>query len=352
MNQSLKLNPGVLQRAQGAWLGQLIGDALGSQVEFESADAIRRRYPDGLRTLGPSPVFGTIAGQPTDDSEMALMLARCLIEHRTYDPEVVISGYCWWLESRPFDVGITTGRALRAGLVAGDGENRAGVAQRGADPDSQSNGALMRESPLAIWGHTLTADELARIVRQDVCLTHPNSVCQDASVAYVAALAAAVREGLDAEQTYAVALDTQNRLGSSRQVSDALAAARRSAPQFQPHEGWVLIALQNAFYQALHAGSFEGGVVNTVMGGGDTDTNAAVAGALLGGIYGVQSIPPAWIETIATCRPSATDPTVRRPRPERLWPCDAVSLAAELVQAAPSRNGEENARSSPPETAP
>ena len=44
----------------------------------------------------------------------------------------------------------------------------------------------------------------------------------------------------------------------------------------------VLVALRNAFHQLLHADSFEAGVVNTVSQGGDTDTNGAIAGALLG----------------------------------------------------------------------
>ena len=44
----------------------------------------------------------------------------------------------------------------------------------------------------------------------------------------------------------------------------------------------MLVALQNAFRVALHTTNFEDGVVATVMRGGDTDTNAAIAGALLG----------------------------------------------------------------------
>ncbi len=59
-------------------------------------------------------------------------------------------------------------------------------------------------------------------------------------------------------------------------VAKATAAAAAAPPaDFSTHEGWVLVALQNAFYQLLHAPSLRDGVVATVMLGGDTDTNGA-----------------------------------------------------------------------------
>jgi len=63
----------MLERAQGRLLGQLAGDALGSLVEFRSQDDIRREYPNGVRELTDGGTWNTIAGQPTDDSEMALL---------------------------------------------------------------------------------------------------------------------------------------------------------------------------------------------------------------------------------------------------------------------------------------
>ena len=64
------------------------------------------------------------------------------------------------------------------------------------------------------------------------------------------------------------------------------------------HIGWVLIALQSVFYQILHADSFKAALVDIVSAGGDTDTNAAIAGALLGLLYGVRAIPRKWITAV------------------------------------------------------
>ena len=69
-------NSTTLVRAQGCLIGQLAGDALGSLVEFQSPEEIRRSYPEGVRELADGGTWNTIAGQPTDDSEMSLLLAR------------------------------------------------------------------------------------------------------------------------------------------------------------------------------------------------------------------------------------------------------------------------------------
>jgi len=93
----------------------------------------------------------------------------------------------------------------------------------------------------------------------------------------------------------------------------------------------VLMTLQNAFHELLHAPSIEAGVVATVRRGGDTDTNGAVAGALLGAVHGRGAIPLQWRSMILSCRPHPL--RARRPRPRSCWPVDALELAEGLVLA-------------------
>jgi ADP-ribosylglycohydrolase len=105
----------------------------------------------------------------------------------------------------------------------------------------------------------------------------------------------------------------------------------------------VLIALQNAFYQALHAATFEDGLVATVMGGGDTDTNAAIAGALLGALHGARAVPAQWRQMVLTCRPQHGAPGVQQPRPPVVWPVDALQVAEQLLVAG-ARHAQTHAR--------
>ena len=55
-------------------------------MEFRGPEDIRRQYSDGVRELADGGYWNTIAGQPTDDSEMALMSARILVDQGTYIP--------------------------------------------------------------------------------------------------------------------------------------------------------------------------------------------------------------------------------------------------------------------------
>ncbi len=307
-------NAGLLERAQGALLGQLAGDALGSMVEFLDARTIARAHPKGLREIAGSPRWNTIAGQPTDDSEMALALARSLADGR-FDGEAIAASDRSWMASGPFDFGETTRRGLAG------------------DPDllSQANGGLMRVSPLGVFGHALPAERLGALAREECSITHPNPVCRDASAVFAVAVAHAVRTGASPRAIWQAAFDWARGAGVELAVLETLEAAEHHAPAEYFHKmGWVRIALQNAFFQLLHADSVEQGVVYTVMAGGDTDTNAAIAGALLGAAHCIDAVPAQWRTAVLGCRADSGTP---RPRPAIYWPVDALELAERLVIA-------------------
>lgn len=326
---------GPLGRARGCWFGQLGGDALGSLVEFQRADAIAGRYPQGVRRLADGGAFDTLAGQPTDDSELALMLARALLVEGGFDDEATARAYASWYDSRPFDMGGTTAAALRPASEALHGgasvarAARAGAAQSMA---SQANGALMRVSPLGIFGWRLPELELAALARRDAALTHPNPICLDANALYVVTIAHAIAKGPSPQGLYEFATGFATRAGLHADVVECVREAGEGPPpEFQAQMGWLRIALRNAFFQLVHASDFEAGVVDTVMRGGDTDTNAAIAGALLGAVHGCDAIPRQWRERVVTCRPIAGLAGVRQARPRAFWPVDAELVAEQLL---------------------
>jgi ADP-ribosylglycohydrolase/fructose-1,6-bisphosphatase/inositol monophosphatase family enzyme len=306
--------PELLSRAQGCLLGQVAGDSLGSLVEFQAAEVVAARYPDGPRLLEDGGQWDTLAGQPTDDSEMALALARSILEAGRYEPGAALEAYRQWLLSGPFDVGGTTRAAL----------------QGHPWPESQANGSLMRASPLAVFGHGSSPERLAALARADSALTHPHPVCGDAVAAFAIAVRLALA-GEGAERAYEAALGW-TRSAAAPSVTEALEAARSSPPVCDSgSQGFVLLTLQNAFYELLHAPSLEDGVVATVRRGGDTDTNAAVAGALLGAVHGREAVPDQWREMVLSCRAHAL--RARHPRPMVYWPVDVPELAERLLVA-------------------
>ena len=62
--------------------------------------------------------------------------------------------------------------------------------------------------------------------------------------------------------------------------------------------GYVGLALHIAFHQLLHATSFESGMMTAIMIGGDTDTNGAITGAILGARFGYEAISQVFFQLI------------------------------------------------------
>ncbi|HLH87621.1 MAG TPA: inositol monophosphatase family protein [Xanthobacteraceae bacterium] len=315
-----------LERAVGCFIGLIAGDSLGALVEFQTSEEIAGRYPGGVRDLADGGTWGTIAGQPTDDSELALALARTLVARTAWPSEAVAAAYGEWYASRPFDVGGTTGQAFSAAAAAVS--DKALEARRVANRSSQSNGALMRCAPIGIWARDPA--EAAAAGREDALLSHPHPLCQAASAAYVAAICAGIQGGdRNAMLSAAEAAMVAPEAGALR---DCVARARRGEgpADFVHQQGWILIAFWNAFRHLASDTPLEAALIETVGQGGDTDTNAAICGALLGAVQGRAAIPPRWSTPILACRTPA-EAGVPHPRAPRYWPDDVALLAEALL---------------------
>ena len=315
--QSGQVDEDMLDRAQGCLLGQLSGDSLGSLVEFRSAQEIKDKYPQGVLELENGGTWNTIAGQPTDDSEMALMLARLLVRDGTYQSAKALAAYIEWLDSEPFDMGFT----IQSGLNGNYNES------------SQANGALMRISPLGIFGANYPLDTVAKWAVEDAKLTHVHPVCLQVNALYAMAISETIKQGLTAEQVYKAIVDWAEELKVEQSIKDQIQLAKNSPPEdFLNQQGWILLAFRNALYQLLHAESAEQGIIDTVNRGGDTDTNAAICGALLGAVHGRKSIPERWVKKLLICRPLEGLVNVKRPRSPCYWPVDVLIVAERLLQ--------------------
>ena len=310
----------VVARAQGCLIGQIAGDALGALVEFKTRAEIAVLYPGRLSELAAGGPWNIIAGQPTDDSELALALARQLVHDGFYNRPQVFAAYQAWLASGPFDIGVTTSAALKRSL------------DEAAPNESQANGSLMRVSPIGIFaaGQPALAAELGAT---DSRLTHPHPVCVAACASFTAAISIGIATG-----SRPAMIEAACRFAGPGEAGDTirrvLATSARSPPlEYQHQMGWVLIALQNAFHQLRKGHCVGEAVVDTVAQGGDTDTNGAIAGALAGAADGLAAIPSQWIHAVSACRPGREDVTVHQPRPAAYWPDQAQDLARQLLKA-------------------
>lgn len=313
----------ILDRACGCLLGQLAGDSLGSLVEFKDALEIADLYPDGVRDLKDGGTWNLISGQPTDDSEMALALARTIVANGTFEETSVAEAYIRWWKSGPFDIGLTTSHGISA-LSNGQRTNS----------ESQANGALMRISPVGVFaaGNPSLA---AKVAVLDAALTHPHPVCRSANAAFAAAISSGIA-GHSPRIMWETAFEHADCCPGTALGSEVVRERLKSAESEPPYEfydqmGWVLTAFQNAFFHLLTGKTLESAIIWTVGSGGDTDTNAAICGALLGATQGRTAIPDRWREPILSCRPTIEVGAVH-PRPQEYWPTDVEALAMNLLK--------------------
>ena len=273
------------QMARTAWAGLMVGDALGAPVEFCHEYEIRRAYPEGVGRMlqGFGICIDRKAGEVTDDTQMAWCLHQALLDADGWDKYAAHNRYMDWFETDPPDVGEAVSAALEGEPLA----------------DSQGNGALMRVLPIALWAAEHPDFDWQRAAREDASITHPHPVCGDANVVYVHALLQAMQPGASARGVYESALRFAVEQGVAPSVLDAVQRAASERPDYDGEFiGWVLVALQSAFYQLLHAPDFRSALVDIVSAGGDTDTNAAIAGALLTILHGGDSIPRPWLVSV------------------------------------------------------
>lgn len=296
-------------RARGCLLGLMCGDALGAPVEFHSPSDVCSLYPDGI----PGMVAGwgctkyRRSGEITDDSEMAIALLRSLLNEQGFNAMGVQAQYIDWLATDPDDVGITIRTALNGSYNA----------------DSQANGALMRVAPIALYAALHPEWNWQAAAEADCKLTHINPRCIHANLIFVESLILAM-QGHTPQQIYTTACNRAQELDDVQLLS-RLRAAEHEEPEYHPQVGWVEIAFQCAYYWLLHASDYPSAMCRIVSRCGDPDTNAAIAGALLGAVYGDCGIPRDWQNEVLCC-PSE--------RPTRYRAAQGMQLLEELfVQA-------------------
>lgn len=275
----------VAARAEAAYLGLALGDALGATVEFMTPREIRSAY--GLhRDIRGGGWLRLRAGSVTDDTTMSLALGRAILAAGRVDALACARAFDAWMRAKPIDIGNTVRRNLltfrKTGQpVAPPSENDAG------------NGAAMRVLPVALATLNLDEDLVRAAVRAQTHVTHNNPTSDAAAEFLALAVQDAVR-GSSLRDVY------RERIKPFVETHRAFAfrPRRRENPS-----GWVVETMQAVLQALLDSGSFEECLVDVVNRGGDADTTGAIAGMLAGAIYGREALPARWLR--------ALDPAIR-----------------------------------------
>ncbi|MFC7216037.1 ADP-ribosylglycohydrolase family protein [Saliphagus sp. GCM10025334] len=275
------------------------GDALGRPVEFRPPYQIERTHGRVTEMLADG-THGQPAGTITDDTEMALCIARSLDEHGTFEPADIAERFVTWKASGPFDIGMMTSSALHRiqnGVSWDDAGHREWELCR--EGKNAGNGSLMRCAPYVIAFRN-APEQLVRVSRRSSSITHADSRCQWSCALFNRTLANLLN-GIERPLERVIA-DLETELPDD--VRDAVAPVvdylRDGRTNFElANSGYVVTTLQAGLYHGLTADSAEEAIVDAVMMGGDADTIGAVAGAIPGARFGVEALPDRWTETLS-----------------------------------------------------
>ncbi len=277
----------LVDRARGALLGTFVGDALGMPFEGVPQTSI----PTEVEMIEARRGRGTY----TDDTQMMIALGESLLARGRIDADHLARAF---LDAYDADRGYGGGtrRVLelwRSGVPVAVAAGRI-FEGRG----SRGDGAAMRIAPVAVRfrdDHERLCVEAAASAR----ITHSHPVGLDGAVVQAAALGAALR-GDDILATAHATARTEELRRALEEV-EALLAAGPGPGEVHTRLGSsadAAEAVAAALYSALANSSFETAVRFAVRLGGDTDTVAAMAGAVAGARDGAQSIPARWLAAL------------------------------------------------------
>jgi len=294
-------------RLAGSILGQALGDALGFVVEAQSPE-VARVYVEGWLRAGragdwPHPQFPF--GQYSDDTQLARELLRSYWDARGWEPSVFAVRLAELFRKRR-DVGAGRGtRSAALRLLMGVPWNESGTPAPYA-----GNGAAMRAGPLGLLLPELEA--MCRAAREQARITHLDLRCAAGAAAVARAVSvAAARLPID---TAAFLAEVANCAGAEEtSVGDAIRglgewvglppamAARHvhesgmdpaHTDRWQGISAFVTPSLLWSLYAFLRSPDDYWETICTAIGvGGDTDTMAAIAGAISGARLGVEALP-------------------------------------------------------------
>jgi ADP-ribosyl-[dinitrogen reductase] hydrolase len=302
----------LADRVVGSCLGLALGDALGAPYEFLRA----RNIPAVIPAL-ERPWLGEPPGSTTDDTAMARNLMCSLAARDGFDAADLVERHLEWFRSNPPDVGTLVGRVLRRVDRGEDAETAARriLEERGPEV-SAGNGSVMYCAPLGL-AYANRPGDLHELAPALSALTHADGRCKTAVLAVDLCIAALVR-GANAQDATREALLAVEELDGGEELEYLVEAVGGARPIDGPDQGFCLFTAGAAFQALVGGGDVETELRRVVSLGGDTDTNAAVAGGLLGARDGVEGLPAAWLERLRDAEGIRAEALALVPLAERL----------------------------------
>lgn len=284
-----------IDRIKGVFYGQAIGDALGLGTEFMTKRRIAECYPNGLsqyaQIVQDEHRSRWRIGDWTDDTDQFLGICDSIIGTGRVDEKAFARELFKWFQDDPMGIGSTVLKVVTLPQFTEFPHQAAQLVWKASGRKGASNGAIMRTSILgtwAFWDLRAVADHTERIAR----VTHWDDRCVGSCVVVTSVIAHLLHEGglMDAEALGRIADRYDQRIRPFLELAITGTIDRLELDE-PATIGYTLKAMAAGLWACFHAEGFEDGLLRVIHQGGDADTNASVAGSLLGARFGYGAIP-------------------------------------------------------------
>ncbi|MGD1908073.1 MAG: ADP-ribosylglycohydrolase family protein [Leptolyngbyaceae cyanobacterium] len=301
------MNQEFSDQVKGILFGQAIGDALGFGTEGMRKVEIKDFYPEGLTRydqvllrFDKFKAMGWVQGDWTDDTDQMLCILDSLVGLGHFNVRDIARRLHHWAISDGMGIGWSTYAIIHDPTFLLDPQKAALNYWHAQNCASAPNGGVMRTAVLGIWQYK--APEVVKHNAAEACrITHADPRYIGSAIAVSLAISALLQGETDIKQVVDIAqvavshfhpeLDHWFDLASQPNVERLTLD-----PDSEKGMGYTLRTLAAGFWALQHAQSYQEGILAIIHEGGDADTNAAVAGALLGARFGYKNLPPQWIQ--------------------------------------------------------
>ncbi|MCX4821900.1 ADP-ribosylglycohydrolase family protein [Streptomyces sp. NBC_01142] len=298
-----------MDRVTGTVVGSAVGDALGAPFEFREHGVFTAQFPDGVGEMCGG--GGWDPGEATDDTQMAVLVGESLLERGGLDLPDIFGRFRRWAAGEPKDIGLQTEDVL----TNGQPWDLAAALHFQVTGRAAGNGSLMRAATSAVHFAGAGREATMAAARRIAALTHGDRAAWEGTAVFHEL----VRVALEGGDPWAAVPSTLAHVDVDHRARWATVLA----PDWHPDDatefnGAVWPCLGSALWALRTTASFEESLAAAVDLGGDTDTVAAVTGALAGAVYGIGAIPPRWLQSLHVPLPGYGDRVLRLPELTRL----------------------------------
>ncbi len=275
-------------RYLGCLLGLACGDAVGAPLEFKERGTFTP-----IKDIAKGGKFGMQPGEWTDDTAMALCLAKSLIECKEFDAHDQMTKYLRWVDDgycSTRDNAFGIGQTVLWALVNFHRNNEPFSGNE--KPNSAGNGGLMRLAPVPMFFNG-NQGRAVHFSIESTRTTHAAEECLASSEIFTHYLLRAF-SGLDKQEILG-SLSCETNL-SEKLVSIVEGDYRYKTADNIKGSGYVVESLEAALWCFYTTNSFKDAILKAANLGDDADTTAAICGQLAGAYYGFNAIPERWIE--------------------------------------------------------